>query len=63
MIEKDDKRPKVLIQGAENFGRGGRSVITWNLTEPLSQDFQVDFLSKIEVKDPQYFDKIKERQG
>lgn len=63
MIEKDDKRPKVLIQGAENFGRGGRSVITWNLTEPLSQDFQVDFLSKIEVKDPKYFDKIKERQG
>lgn len=23
MIEKDEKRPKVLIQGAENFGRGG----------------------------------------
>ncbi|HEL1613271.1 TPA: glycosyltransferase [Streptococcus suis] len=63
MIEKDDKRPKVLIQGAENFGRGGRSVITWNLTDPLSPDFQVDFVSKIKVKDLQYFDKIKERQG
>ncbi|HFU4464508.1 TPA: glycosyltransferase [Streptococcus suis] len=62
-IEKDNKRPKVLIQGAENFGRGGRSVITWNLTNPLSKDFQVDFLSKIEVKDPIFFDKIKERQG
>lgn len=62
-IEKNNKRPKVLIQGAENFGRGGRSVITWNLTNPLSKDFQVDFLSKIEVKDPIFFDKIKERQG
>ncbi|HFI0402122.1 TPA: glycosyltransferase [Streptococcus suis] len=63
MIEKDNKRPKVLIQGAENFGRGGRSVITWNLTDPLSKDFQIDFVSKIEVKDPKYFDKIKERHG
>ncbi|SDJ67306.1 MULTISPECIES: glycosyltransferase [Streptococcus] len=56
-------RPKVLMIGAENFGRGGRSVIAWNLTESLVKDYQVDFLSKIKVKDSTYFDKIKERHA
>ncbi len=56
-------RPKVLMIGAENFGRGGRSVIAWNLTEPLVKDYQVDFLSKIKVKDSTYFDKIKGRHA
>ena len=56
-------RPKVLMIGAENFGRGGRSVIAWNLTESLVKDYQVDFLSKIKVKDSTYFDKIKGRHA
>lgn len=54
-------KPKILMTGAENFGRGGRSVIAWNLTDSLSRDFQIDFLSRHQVEDENYFQKIASR--
>lgn len=38
-------KPKILQMGADNFGAGGRSVIAYNMTRPLTNDFQVDFLA------------------
>ena len=57
------KRSKIIVVGAENFGRGGRSVISWNLTEPLSDKFQIDFLSRHAVADYSYFDKMAVRRA
>ena len=34
-------KPKILQMGADNFGAGGRSVIAYNMTRPLTNDFQV----------------------
>ncbi|NQJ71278.1 glycosyltransferase [Streptococcus suis] len=53
----------ILVTGAENFGRGGRSVISWNLTLPLCENYKFDFLSRHTVGDSEYFDKVSDRGG
>ena len=54
---------KVLQIGAENFGSGGRSVITYNLSENLSEEFTVDFLCLGKLKRKEYIHKIAKRGG
>ncbi|MGT2960652.1 glycosyltransferase [Streptococcus caballi] len=56
-------KPRILMVGAENFGRGGRSVISWNLTLPLCESYKFDFLSRHTVRDSDYFDKVSDRGG
>ncbi|MCO4592203.1 sugar/glucosyl transferase [Streptococcus infantarius subsp. infantarius] len=59
---KTSKR-KVLQIGSENFGAGGRSVIAYNLTRPLTDDFQVDFLATGKLKNPSFHRIIEENGG
>ena len=44
-------KPKILQMGADNFGAGGRSVIAYNMTRPLTNDFQVDFFSNWKIEE------------
>lgn len=59
---KTSKR-KVLQIGSENFGAGGRSVIAYNLTRPLTDDFQVDFLAIGKLKNPDFHHVIEANGG
>lgn len=59
---KTSKR-KVLQIGSENFGAGGRSVIAYNLTRPLTDDFQVDFLAIGKLKNPAFHHVIEANGG
>lgn len=54
---------KILQIGCENFGRGGRSVIIYNLTEYLASKYRVDFLSTNKIVDESYIEKLKHRNG
>lgn len=54
---------KLLQIGCENFGRGGRSVIIYNLTEYLISKYKVDFLSTNKIVDESYIEKLKHRNG
>ncbi|KXU16647.1 glycosyl transferase, group 1 family protein [Streptococcus oralis] len=56
-------RTKILQMGADNFGAGGRSVIAHNLTRPLTDDFQVDFLAIGKLKNPSFHRIIEENGG
>lgn len=56
-------KPKILQMGADNFGAGGRSVIAYNLTRPLTDDFQVDFLAIGKLKNPSFHRIIEENGG
>lgn len=56
-------KTKVLQIGCDNFGRGGRSVIIYNLTEYLADAYKIDFLATNSSFDKTYFDKLKERDG
>lgn len=56
-------KPKILQIGAENFGAGGRSVIAYNMTRPLTNDFQVDFLAIGKLKNPGFHQIIEENGG
>lgn len=38
-------RKKVLQIGADNFGRGGRSIVAFNLVKNMSEHIQIDFLA------------------
>lgn len=55
--------PKILQMGADNFGAGGRSVIAYNMTRPLTNDFQVDFLAIGKLKNPSFHRIIEENGG
>ena len=48
--------------GADNFGAGGRSVIAYNLTRPLTDAFQVAF-QLLEIEEPQFHRIIEENGG
>ncbi|WGE57044.1 Stealth CR1 domain-containing protein [Actinobacillus equuli] len=54
---------RILQIGCENFGKGGRSVIIYNLTEPLKNTFSIDFLATGKVSNRSYFKKLEERNG
>ncbi|WP_156021850.1 glycosyltransferase [Streptococcus ruminantium] len=54
---------KILQIGCENFGRGGRSVIIYNLTEYLSERYIIDFLSTNKIVDRRYIQKLEKRNG
>ena len=56
-------KTKILQTGADNFGAGGRSVIAYNLTRPLTDDFQVDFLAIGKLKNPSFHRVIEENGG
>lgn len=56
-------KPKILQIGADNFGAGGRSVIAYNMTRPLTNDFQVDFLAIGKLKNPSFHRIIEENGG
>ena len=56
-------KTKILQMGADNFGAGGRSVIAYNLTRPLTNDFQVDFLAIGKLKNPSFHRIIEENGG
>lgn len=56
-------KPKILQMGADNFGAGGRSVIAYNMTRPLTNDFQVDFLAIGKLKNPSFHRIIEENGG
>lgn len=56
-------KTKILQMGADNFGAGGRSVIAYNLTRPLTDDFQVDFLAIGKLKNPSFHRIIEENGG
>lgn len=56
-------KTKVLQIGCDNFGKGGRSVIIYNLTEFLSNQYKIDFLATSNSFDQTYFDKIRARDG
>lgn len=53
---------KILLTGSDNFGKGGRSVIGWNLTKPISSIYKIDFLSNHEVE-ASVLDNIAKRNG
>lgn len=55
-------KKKVLLTGSDNFGKGGRSVIGWNLTKPISDTYKIDFLSNHEVSSS-VLDNIAKRDG
>ena len=48
--------------GADNFGAGGRSVIAYNLTRPLTDAFQVDFLAIGKLKNPSFIESLKKTE-
>lgn len=54
---------RILQIGCENFGRGGRSVVIYNLTEELSTKYVIDFLSTNKISDKSYIDKLKKRNA
>ncbi|MDU7962305.1 MAG: glycosyltransferase family 1 protein, partial [Streptococcus sp.] len=56
-------KTKILQMGADNFGAGGRSVIAYNLTRPLTDAFQVDFLAIGKLKNPSFHRIIEENGG
>ena len=56
-------KPKILQMGADNFGAGGRSVIAYNMTRPLTNDFQVYFLAIGKLKNPSFHRIIEENGG
>lgn len=56
-------KTKILQMGADNFGAGGRSVIAYNLTRPLTDDFQVDFLAIGKLKNPAFHHVIEANGG
>ena len=63
MCKMKTSKRKVLQIGSENFGAGGRSVIAYNLTRPLTNDFQVDFLAIGKLKNPSFHQIIEENGG
>lgn len=63
MCKMKTSKRKVLQIGSENFGAGGRSVIAYNLTRPLTDDFQVDFLAIGKLKNPSFHQIIEENGG
>lgn len=63
MCKMKTSKRKVLQIGSENFGAGGRSVIAYNLTRPLTDDFQVDFLATGKLKNPSFHRIIEENGG
>lgn len=57
------RKGKILQIGCENFGAGGRSVIIYNLTRPLCDDYRIDFLSCGRVKNVAYQKEIEKAGG
>lgn len=54
---------RILYIGCENFGKGGRSVIIYNLATLLPWNFKTDFLSTNKIKDISYIAKLNRRGG
>lgn len=57
------RKGKILQIGCENFGAGGRSVIIYNLTRSLCDDYRIDFLSCGRVKNVAYQKEIEKVGG
>lgn len=57
------RKGKILQIGCENFGAGGRSVVIYNLTRPLCDDYRIDFLSCGRVKNVAYQKEIEKVGG
>ncbi|MEW4354712.1 glycosyltransferase [Streptococcus pneumoniae] len=54
---------KILQVGSENFGRGGRSVITFELMYEMFQSYQIDFLSTRQIESCLQVDYIESHGG
>lgn len=52
---------KILQIGADNFGKGGRSIVAFNLVKNISKNLQIDFLATTEYKESKVTKKIKKK--